>query len=244
MSHSLNIVGTCLSHRALFYTMDDGQARANARTLALSMPSKMLPVFIMLLTEVALVLLHSCKKILWLRRSLFIVVVLPLQSFLLSQLQILKMDPLGVHLPSSCYLHRTISRNSGTLGRPLPLVVKQMFLPPPTGSSRPRTSSAKNRSRWSSANLGRRTSGRNRPTVFRPNWSQINRNVAPLRPRLRGSFVSQKVQLLKTSTWLPGIRLKVEVEWMKVLYLETTHQCWPGNEGGIWGEEEGVMTHC
>ena len=35
------------------------------------------------------------------------------------------------------------------------LVVRQMFLPPPTGSSRPRTSSAKNRSRWSSANLGR-----------------------------------------------------------------------------------------
>ena len=83
---------------------------------------------------------------------------------------------------------------------PPSLVVRQMFLPPPTGSSRPRTSSAKNRSRWSSANLGRRTSGRNRPTVFRPNWSQINRNVAPLRPRLRGSFVSQKVQLLKTST--------------------------------------------
>ena len=81
--------------------------------------SKMLPVFWMLLTEVALVLLLSCKKILWLKRSLFIVVVLLLQSFLLSQLQILKMDPLGVHLPSSCYLNRTISRNSGTLGRPL-----------------------------------------------------------------------------------------------------------------------------
>ena len=29
------------------------------------------------------------------------------------------MDPLGVHLPSSCYLNRTISRDSGTLGRPL-----------------------------------------------------------------------------------------------------------------------------
>ena len=83
-------------------------------------------------------------------------------------------------ISSSCYPDHTISRNSGTLGRPL--VVRQMFLPPPTGSSRPRTSSAKNRSRWSSANLGRRTSGRNRPTVFRPNWSQINRNVATLRP--------------------------------------------------------------
>ena len=29
------------------------------------------------------------------------------------------MDLPGVHLPSSCYLNRTISRNSGTLGRPL-----------------------------------------------------------------------------------------------------------------------------
>ena len=113
-------------------------------------------------------------------------------------------DGAACWISSSCYPDHTISRNSGTLGRPL--VVRQMFLNPPTGSSRPLTSNTKKKgseastlaTRWS-ANLVRSAHLVQRSRFFNQIGRQINRDAALLLLTLR-RIVSQKVQLLKIYT--------------------------------------------
>lgn len=113
-------------------------------------------------------------------------------------------DGAACWISSSCYPDHTISRNSGTLGRPL--VVRQMFLNPPTGSSRPLTSNTKKKgseastlaTRWS-ANLVRSAHLVQRSRFFNQIGRQINRDAALLLLTLR-RIVSQEVQLLKIYT--------------------------------------------
>ena len=161
-----------------------------------------------------------------------------------SQLMCRYRDGAACWISSSCYLNHTISRNSGTLGRPL--LVRQMFLNPPTttaGSSRPPTSNTKKKkestlaTRWS-ANLVRSAHLVRLESFFS---TKLVGKLTAMLPGLR-RIVSQKVQLLKIYTLeLPAFMLQSMFRVQIFIWNKAgmngrlrAHQCWAFYQGGFW----------